>query len=154
MNGPHRVNIEQKAINSLVDQTNEGVTVKVMLSLFDVPESAFADFDQDKRIICFDFDYIGGEEVSIEKPIGHAISLVLGKSSNRLYGIRVAVDELPQMEAGKSGSELVINVVEDNVEEYRRAHPMRSRSFEAVNRVLKEYSAELEPVVQRALVTP
>lgn len=153
MSTPNRVNIKQEAVNPPVDQTTRGVTVKVMLSLFDVPEGASADFDKEKRVITLNFDYIGGEEPTVEKPGERAISLVLGKNSNRLYGIKIALDEMPEFEPGKFDYEFVIDVVEEGVEKYKKMHPkIKSRSFEAVNRVLKTYSSELEPIVQRVLV--
>jgi hypothetical protein len=154
MSTPNRVNIEQKAVNAPENKTSQGVTVKDMLSLFDVPEGASADFDKEKRIISLNFDYIGGEETTVEKATENAISLVLGKNSNRLYGIKIALEKIPEFSPDKFDYELVIEVAEEGMENYQKTHPkIKSRSFEALNRVLKTYSSELGPMVERVLVT-
>jgi hypothetical protein len=99
------------------------------------------------------FAYIGSDEQTLEKPCGEGISLIVGKHSERLYGIDIALSVLVQTGMGALNSELVINVAENRLAEYQQNNPkLKSHSFEAVNRVLKYYSSELKPVLQKALV--
>lgn len=152
MTTSQRVEVKQSEINEAVSENVKGVTVKVMLSLFDVPREASADYDKDARVFRLRFDYIGGEEQTIERPSGEGISLVVGKHSERLYGIDIALAALLQASIVDLNSELVINVAEDRIANYRRNNPkLKSRSFEAVNRVLKHYSSQLRPALQEAL---
>ncbi|WP_119460637.1 hypothetical protein [Rhodospirillaceae bacterium SYSU D60014] len=155
MNTGNRINIKQKDVNRAVTETDHNVTVKVMLSLFDVPQSTYADFDKEKRIMRLVFDYLGDDEPTVERPTDGAVSLLLGKFSERLYKVEIALDELPQINALTTNYDLVIDIVEKGMNHYKEKNPrIRSRSFEAVDRVLKQYSSELKPLVQRALVAP
>lgn len=149
----NRLNIEQSDVNQAESKTEKGVSVKVMLSLFDVPQSAVADFDKDSNLISFTFEYLGGGEATIEKQGEKGISLVVGKSSGRLYGVNVALDSLPNAVTPGLDYELVINIAEEGVAHYRNENPnIRSRSFEAVDRVFKTYSKELKPLMQQAQI--
>ena len=153
MNTSQRVDVKQSEVNEATDEDVRGVTVRVMLSPFDVPRAASADYDKDGRIFRLKFEYLGSDEPTREKASGEGISLVVGKHSERLYGINIALTALLAASIVTPNSELLINVAEDRVAKYLLNNPnMKSRSFEAVNRVLKRYSSELRPVLQEALV--
>lgn len=150
MNNPSRINIEQRTVNKAADQTLHDVTVKVMLSLFDVPHSVDTKFDKEARIFRLIFDYIGDEEPSIKKQGDPAVSLLVGKNSGRLYEIDIAIDQL-EFKGDNSKYELVIDVAENSVKHHIITNPEASRSFEAVNRIFKNYSSELKPAIEQAM---
>tara|TARA_E500000305_G_scaffold46423_1_gene36239 strand:+ start:518 stop:982 length:465 start_codon:yes stop_codon:yes gene_type:complete len=146
------LNIRQDDVNRVENQTDHDVTVKVMLSMFDVPQSASAELEANENIIRFTFYYMGGEEPTLMSPSDEGISLKIGRASGRLYGIDVALDELNGVDVNNA-DELVINVAEEGVDHYKKGHPeMRSKSFEAVHRVLRTHSADLKPIVQNVLM--
>src|SRR5688500_8077636 len=116
MTTSQRVEVKQSEINEAISEDVRGVTVKVMLSLFDVPRTASADYDETARIIRLKFDYIGGHEQTIEKSSGDGVYLIVGKHSERLYGINIALSALLKASIVTPDSELVINVAEDRVE--------------------------------------
>ncbi|MEN6541474.1 hypothetical protein [Parvibaculum sp.] len=155
MTAPNRLDIQADEVNQAVDEKVRGVTVKVMLSPFDVPQSASAEFDKARRIIHLVFDYIGGDEPTVERFSDRGISLLVGKNSERLYGLDINVANFLPLLVGDKNKEIefVINVAEELVTKYQEKNPqVRSKSFEAVNRVLKQYSSKITPILQQVMI--
>lgn len=70
-----------------------GVTVSTSPSPYDVPEAARLNFDQPKKHLLIEFQYIGSEPV--RKVVeDSAISFQLGANSGRLYGIDVKLENI------------------------------------------------------------
>lgn len=142
------IDIQQNAINAAQELEVRGVKVKVMLSPFDVPQSAESEFDEHEGVLILKFDYLNEREG--KKSINGSskgISFLVGRKSNRLYEIHLNAREyLNNKKIDHLNFELAFEIAEEDVVQYSKRHPdIKSRSFEAVTRVLKAYQDRLDP---------
>lgn len=147
-----KINLEAAKINQPVSEKNGSGSIKVMFSLFDVPERVYSVADKGAQQFGLRFEYLGGNEQTFVQSVNDGIDLELGKKSGRLYGIFMPLELMERAERSGKNYEIVFDLAEKGVEYYRKANPKtRSRSFEAVTRVLETYAAQLAPIMRQAM---
>jgi hypothetical protein len=83
-------------------KSEAGVSVSNSPSPYDVPEAARLNFDEPRKHLFIEFQYIGSEPVKkIVEDSG--ISFRLGKNSGRLYGIEVELEKINNTEITVDG---------------------------------------------------
>ncbi len=80
------------------NEDDSGVTIRTSPSPYDIPEAARKNFDETRKFLSIEFQYISNEPVkSITEEDG--ISFRLGKNSGRLYAIDVELKKVTSGEA-------------------------------------------------------
>ena len=74
-------------------EIRDGASISTCPSPYDVPEAVRANFDQSKRHVLIEFQYISEEPLK-KVPEGDGVTFRLGKNSGRIYGIDLDLDTL------------------------------------------------------------
>jgi hypothetical protein len=90
--------LESKVLNEiqrdqLESKKDDGVTVELAVSPYDLPIAVRGAFDKPKRRFVIEFKYIDQEDWSLQRS-DEFIDLRIGKNSGRLYGIEIDADSL------------------------------------------------------------
>jgi len=88
--------IELDASTISDDERSEvsGVEIRVGLSPFDIPDGVRGYYDDQRQRFVIEFRYIGNHEEKVAGPKDGHITIMVGKTSGRLYEIHVDIDKV------------------------------------------------------------
>ena len=87
------INLESAKYNVLKEIIVRGVKMRGSLSPYDIPRQAKVSYDAFAKVFKIHFVYLTPDEPTTEKKTSPDISLFLGRSSGKLYDIRVQGQE-------------------------------------------------------------
>lgn len=152
-----KLELEDRTVDELTVTMIDGNSVKTGLSPFDIPQTAAASYDESNHVLHLLFEYKGGSEPTTVRTFEDGASLVIGKSSSRLYEITIPVifttPQIGTPDLSRNTVQTALRNAAQQVTKYRHNNPkVKSHSFEAIGTVFKLYEKQLEPLVTNALL--
>ena len=138
------IRIQEETINSSTIKELRGAVINQMLSPFDIPSTAESDYDAKSGVFELKFNYGGFKEATRKEHFESTdVKFKVGKDSERIYSIIVNAQNMKALDE----KELSVNIskmLNTVLSRYPSKHPSaKSRSFEAINRIIKSYSSNL-----------
>lgn len=137
-----RVNIDPEyAANH--DVVVEAQKLRASLSPYDIPYSATASYNEDEKIYSIDLHYLTPNEPTVVKEAQEDVYIVAGKTSGKVYGIRIHNQEkenLPQVQIDISSA------VDSMMEETQGSEPSNRNMHYALVKDVVQHEEDLYAV--------
>jgi len=142
MKGEWRPLVPEDLVGQDIVTHQSGVTIRVFVSPFDVPEGVRGYYDDSAHVFRIEFKYPFDEELVPQAKAPDNLRLFVGKNSGRLKQIEVDVDAL--------GAEVLLvhvvpNLVDQAIEELSKSPPARVRhaNYDLTRKVISNHRREL-----------
>jgi hypothetical protein len=127
------------------DPSASGVSLQLFVSPYDVPQAVQGKYETAIKRFIIDFKYVNSaEEEFVKKPGNANIEFIVGKESNRLYGISVDVDAIGATQVNLNVSAAIDSLATNT--------PRRMGNYTAAKRALQQTHNRLESIYKERLL--
>lgn len=88
------IKLDPEKLNKPKLETIQGVEVEVMLSPYDVPDAVGGNYDKERKRFVIEFKYASGDEPRSVEWHDQYVNFIVGRNSQRLYGLEIDVDAM------------------------------------------------------------
>ena len=142
--------VDNEQVNRPTEEQIDGITIRMLVSPFDVPEAVRGDFNNARKTFAISFKYRAGEESLSEQRFDDDTVLFVGRASGRIYRIeidlkRVMVNGVALELSVPVSGEVIAREAEQAIHGLsdRLRTPWRSGNYRVAQEVIKDNESEL-----------
>lgn len=108
------IKLDQVALDQPSTESMHGADIEVHLSPYDIPEAARGYLSNDRRTFVLEFRYITTQEPLVTENPMHAVTVHVGRHSQRLYRLEIDLAKLD-----RRSDQLTVNIKREATEAIR-----------------------------------